>query len=153
MKYRIYSIERRTQNKICFVFKNLWFILKNLYNFVVNKSGKESKIIIFMEDVKKEEKKVEKLTKVELISKISEIVELSKNEVNVTINALVSIIISEMQIGHEITIPGLGTFTKHNRAERIATNPLTGQKIKIPSKNVPKFKPAKNLKDAVGLTQ
>ena len=97
--------------------------------------------------------KNEKLTKSELISKISELVEMSKNDVNLTINALVSIIISEMQIGHEITIPGLGTFSKKHKAERIATNPLTGQKIKIPSKNVPKFKPAKNLKEAVGLTQ
>lgn len=97
--------------------------------------------------------KNEKLTKSELITKISEIVELPKSDVNLTINALVSIIISEMQIGHEITIPGLGTFLKKHKAERIATNPLTGQKIKIPSKNVPKFKAAKNLKEAVGLTQ
>lgn len=97
--------------------------------------------------------KKEKLTKSQLVQKIAEIVELSKNDVNLTINTLVSIIISEMQIGHEITIPGLGTFIKKHKAERIATNPLTGQKIKIPGKNVPKFRPAKNLKEAVGLTQ
>lgn len=97
--------------------------------------------------------KKEKLTKSELITKIAEIVELPKHDVNLTINTLVSIIISEMQIGHEITIPGLGTFAKKHKAERIATNPMTGQKIKIPGKNVPKFKAAKNLKDAVGLTQ
>ena len=48
--------------------------------------------------------KNEKLTKSELIAKIAEIVELPKSDVNLTINALVSIIISEMQIGHEITI-------------------------------------------------
>ena len=97
--------------------------------------------------------KKEKLTKSELITKIADIVELPKNDVNLTINTLVSIIISEMQIGHEVTIPGLGTFVKKLKKERIATNPMTGQKIKIPGKNVPKFKPAKNLKEAVGLTQ
>ncbi len=97
--------------------------------------------------------KKEKLTKTELINKIAEIVELPKNDVNLTINSLVSIIISEMQIGHEITIPGLGTFVKKHKKERIATNPSTGQKIRIPGKNVPKFKPAKNLKEAVGLTE
>ncbi len=97
--------------------------------------------------------KKEKMTKSELISKIADIVELPKNDVNLTVNSLVSIIISEMQIGHEITIPGLGTFVKKHKKERIAKNPLTGQTIRIPGKNVPKFKPAKNLKDAVGLTQ
>lgn len=100
-----------------------------------------------------ETKKVEKLTKAELISKISDMVELSKNDVNTTINALIAIIIAEIQIGHEITIPGLGTFSKKHKAERIAINPLTKQKMRIPSKNVPKFKASKNLKDAVGLTQ
>lgn len=97
--------------------------------------------------------KKEKLTKSQLITKIAEIVELPKNDVNLTVNTLVSIIISEIQIDHEITIPGLGTFVKKHKKERIAKNPLTGQNIKIPAKNVPKFKPAKNLKEAVGLTQ
>lgn len=97
--------------------------------------------------------KKEKLTKSELINKIAEIVELPKNDINLTINTLVSVIIAEMQIDHEITIPGLGTFVKKHKKERIATNPMTGQKIKIPGKNVPKFKPSKNLKEAVGLTK
>ena len=94
-----------------------------------------------------------KLTKSELISKIAEIVELPKKDVDLTVNTLISIIISEMQIGHEITIPGLGTFVKKHKAERVAKNPLTGQRVLIPGKNVPKFKAAKNLKDAVGLTK
>ena len=97
--------------------------------------------------------KKEKLTQAELISKIADIVEIPKSDVKLTINTLVSIVISEMQVGHELTIPGLGTFVKKYKKERIATNLQTGQKIKIPGKNVPKFKPAKNLKEAVGLTQ
>lgn len=97
--------------------------------------------------------KKEKLTKSELITKIADIVELPKKDIDLTINTLVSVIIAEMQIDHEVTIPGLGTFVKKHKKERIATNPMTGQKIKIPGKNVPKFKPAKNLKEAVGLTK
>lgn len=97
--------------------------------------------------------KKEKLTKKEIISKIAEIVEVSNKDVELMINSLTSIIISELQIGHEITLPGLGTFTKKHKPERIGINPTTKQKIKIPGKNIPKFKPAKNLKDAVGLTE
>lgn len=97
--------------------------------------------------------KVEKLTKKEIISKIAEIVEITNQDVELTINTLVSIIVSELQIGHEITLPGLGTFSKQLRPEKIGINPSTKEKIKIPQKNVPKFKAAKNLKDAVGLTE
>lgn len=97
--------------------------------------------------------KIEKLTKKELVSKVAEIVEVSNKDAELMINALTSIIISELQIGHEITLPGLGTFVKHHKPERIGKNPSTGQTIKIPGKNVPKFKPSKNLKDAVGLTE
>ena len=96
--------------------------------------------------------KKEKLTKSEIISRIAEIVERPKSEITLTIDTLVSIIISEMQVGHEITISGLGTFLKKRQNERLTINPATKQKIKTPSKNVPKFKPSKNLKDAVGLT-
>lgn len=95
----------------------------------------------------------EKLTKKEIVTKIAEIAETTQQSAEIMINALTSIIISELQIGHEVTLPGIGTFAKKHRSERIGVNPATNQKIKIPGKNVPKFKPSKNLKDAVGLTK
>lgn len=95
----------------------------------------------------------EKLTKKEIIAKLAEMIDTSQQTAETMLNALTSLIISQLQIGREITLPGLGTFVKQHKPERIGINPTTKQKIKIPGKNVPKFKPAKNLKDAVGLTE
>lgn len=51
--------------------------------------------------------------------------------------------------GEKIQINGFGTFEVTKRAAREGHNPATGEKIKIPAKNVVKFKAGKALKDAV----
>lgn len=98
------------------------------------------------------EKKV-KLTKKEIVSKVAQFADITQNDAEIAINTLIAIIIAELQTGHEITLPGLGTFVKKRKPERIGVNPTTGERIQIPGKNVAKFRPAKNLKDAVGLTE
>ena len=105
-----------------------------------------------MSETTKKEKPV-KLTKKEIVTKVAEVAEIGQKDAEIAINTLISIIIAELQVGHEITLPGLGTFVKKRKTERVGINPTTGQKIQIPGKNVAKFRPAKNLKDAVGLTE
>ena len=95
----------------------------------------------------------EGLTKKELIEKLAEQLEDSKKNAELMINTLRSILISEVQVGHKFVLNGIGTFVKIQKPSRVAINPATGQKIQIPAKNVIKFKPAKNLKEAVGLTE
>ena len=107
----------------------------------------------YEDEIKTEKVKPIKLTKREIVAKVAEVTEINHRDAEVAINTLVSIIIAELQVGHEITLPGLGTFAKKRQKDRIGINPLTQQRITIPGKNVPKFKPAKNLKDAVGLTE
>jgi DNA-binding protein HU-beta len=43
----------------------------------------------------------------------------------------------------------LGIFSTKTRAARTARNPRTGETVNVPSMNVPKFRAAKALKDAV----
>ena len=45
-------------------------------------------------------------------------------------------------------LPGLGTFTAVKKNERTSRNPRTGEMLKVPAHNAPKFKAAKALKDA-----
>jgi len=49
----------------------------------------------------------------------------------------------------KVTLIGFGTFSVSNRAARDGRNPQTGETMKIPAKNVAKFKVGKNLDDAV----
>jgi DNA-binding protein HU-beta len=46
--------------------------------------------------------------------------------------------------------PGVGKFTVTKRAARVGRNPRTGAAIKIAARKVVTFKPAKELRDAIG---
>lgn len=49
----------------------------------------------------------------------------------------------------KVTLVGFGTFAKIKRKARTGRNPQTGEPIKIKAANVVKFKPGKNLREAV----
>lgn len=53
------------------------------------------------------------------------------------------------QAKNEITLPGIGKMVVVKRDAREGRNPSTGQKIKIPAKEVLKFRVAKACSDAV----
>lgn len=57
--------------------------------------------------------------------------------------------LSHKQAKKGFTIPGLGKLTVGKRKARKGRNPQTGAEIKIPAKNVVKFKVAKQAQDAV----
>jgi DNA-binding protein HU-beta len=58
-------------------------------------------------------------------------------------------IVGSLKKGEEVSIAGLGIFSVKSRAARDARNPRTGETVKVPAMNVPKFRAAKALKDAV----
>ena len=51
-----------------------------------------------------------------------------------------------LEEGGKVTIPGFGTFYTKQRASRVGTNPSTKDKIQIPARTFPFFRPGKNLK-------
>ncbi|MFZ5466618.1 MAG: HU family DNA-binding protein [Pseudomonadota bacterium] len=50
----------------------------------------------------------------------------------------------------ECRIPGVGTLKVTERAARTGRTPKTGEPVEIPAKRVLKFRPAKELKTAIG---
>jgi integration host factor subunit beta len=55
-------------------------------------------------------------------------------------------IIESLQGGDKVELRGFGSFRLRDRAPRIGRNPKTGEKVSVPSKRVPYFKPGKDLK-------
>lgn len=53
--------------------------------------------------------------------------------------------------GDDVAIPGFGTFSPAKRAARDGRNPMTGDKIKVPAKTVPKFSAGARFKAAVAV--
>jgi integration host factor subunit beta len=51
--------------------------------------------------------------------------------------------------GHRIEIRGFGSFALNRRPSREGRNPKSGEKVLVPEKFVPHFKPGKELRERV----
>ena len=58
-------------------------------------------------------------------------------------------ILDTLKSGKKVSLFDLGVLTVNSRAARVGRNPKTGEPLNIAATNVPGFKSAKSLKDAV----
>jgi len=89
------------------------------------------------------------MTKAELIAQVAKEAKITKAAAGQAIDSTTDTITKDLKKGGRITLPGFGTFSVANRKARTGRNPSTGEKIKIPARKTPKFKPGKALKQAV----
>lgn len=89
------------------------------------------------------------MNKNELISSIASETGLTKTDAAKAVDAFVSSISSELKSGGEVRLVGFGTFAVSKRSATTGRNPRTGQSIKIPARNQPKFRAGKVLVDSV----
>ncbi len=73
----------------------------------------------------------------------------TKVQAEEVVDALFDGIIETLKKGDEVSVAGFGIFSVKARAARMARNPKTGEQVKVVAKKVPKFRPAKALKDMV----
>ena len=73
----------------------------------------------------------------------------TKTQAEQAVDTVVDSIVNSLKKGDEVSIAGLGIFSVKQRAARTARNPRTGESIQVAAMKVPKFRPAKALKDAV----
>jgi len=73
----------------------------------------------------------------------------TKVQAEEVVDALFDGIIETLKKGDEVSVAGFGIFSVKARAARMARNPKTGEQVKVAAKKVPKFRPAKALKDMV----
>lgn len=83
------------------------------------------------------------MTKAEVISKISEQTGIDKADVQVTVEALFSVVKNSMADGENIYVRGFGSFINKKRAKKIARNISKNTAIVIDEHYVPSFKPSK----------
>ena len=87
------------------------------------------------------------MTKAELIDKVVQKADLTKKDAAGAVNAVLETIEETLKNGDSIALPGFGTFSVKERAERKGRNPQTGEEITIPAGKSAKFKAGKNLKN------
>lgn len=89
------------------------------------------------------------MSKKDLIDAVAKECELTKEKAGAVVDAALAHIRASLKEGQEVRIPDFGTFKVAARKAREGRNPATGQTIAIPASRVPKFTPAKGLKDAL----
>ena len=65
------------------------------------------------------------------------------------LNALMSVIHSELSSGGNVPLNRFGVFRVVDRVARMARNPKTGEAMKIEARKVPVFKAGSNLRNIV----
>ena len=91
------------------------------------------------------------MNKQELIGSVAEVTGLSRSDAVKAVEGVFDIISERLQRGDEVRLVGFGTFTVSKRKASTGRNPRTGEPMKIAASSQPKFKPGKNLKDAVNV--
>ena len=89
------------------------------------------------------------MTKAEIIARVATEAKITKTQAEKAVNAVTGTITKDLKKGGRITLTGFGTFSVAKLKARTGRNPRTGEKIKIPARKTPKFKPGKALKEAV----
>src|SRR6476661_2954931 len=92
------------------------------------------------------------MTKADLIEEVSRVVEMTRKESEVIVEAIFDSIVRSLRAGDKIEIRGFGSFRTRQRQPRVGRNPKTGTRVEVPSKRIPYFKPSKELKDLVNNT-
>ena len=79
-------------------------------------------------------------------------VPLTDKQTRAALSALLESVTDALKSGEKVILPGFGTFGVKMRPAREVYNPMTGEQIALPARNVPSFKAGKRLKDAVAGT-
>ena len=89
------------------------------------------------------------MTKADLIDEVSRLAELTRKDSEVIVETIFDSVVRSLRAGDKIEIRGFGSFRTRQRRGRIGRNPKTGEKVEVPAKKIPFFKPSKELKDFV----
>jgi integration host factor subunit beta len=89
------------------------------------------------------------MTKADLVEEVAKVTELTRKDSEVIVDTLFESVIKALKLGDKLEVRGFGSFRVRQRNARVGRNPKTGEKVEVPAKRVPYFKPSKELKDLI----
>ena len=89
------------------------------------------------------------MTKADLVEEVARVTELTRKDSEVIVDTLFESVIKALKAGDKLEVRGFGSFRVRQRNARVGRNPKTGEKVEVPAKRVPYFKPSKELKDLI----
>ena len=89
------------------------------------------------------------MTKADLVEEVARVSQLTKKHSEVIVNTVFQSIIEALNQDEKIELRGFGSFRIRHRRSRLGRNPKTGDRVAVPAKRIPYFKPGKELKDLI----
>ena len=90
------------------------------------------------------------MTRSELIAKLAaHYPQLVAKDAEAAVKAILDAMTASLVTGRRIEIRGFGSFDIRLRPARTGRNPMTGEKVLVPEKCVPHFKPGTELRERV----
>ena len=89
------------------------------------------------------------MTKADLVEEVIRVAVLSKKDAESVVNTVFGQIMDALKSDDKIELRGFGSFRVRRRRSRLGRNPKTGDRVDVPAKRIPYFKPSKELKDLV----
>lgn len=89
------------------------------------------------------------MTKAELVNQVAQTVNISRSEADTIVTEVLDSIVQSLREGGSVEFRGFGSFRIRTRPARKGRNPKSGETVEVPSKTIPFFKAAKQLRDAV----
>lgn len=88
------------------------------------------------------------MTRSELIERLAQRhPQLLATDVELAVKSLLEAMAASLKAGQRIEVRGFGSFLLNWRPPRIGRNPKTGERVEVPGKFVPHFKPGKELRE------
>jgi len=89
------------------------------------------------------------MTKADLVEEVIRVADLSKKDAENVVNTVFGQIMEALKSDDKIELRGFGSFRVRRRRSRLGRNPKTGDRVDVPSKRIPYFKPGKELRDLI----
>lgn len=90
------------------------------------------------------------MTRSELVERLqSRFPALTLKDVTAVVDVILDAVTETLAADDRVEIRGFGSFRINYRPPRVARNPKTGERVDVPAKVVPHFKPGKELRERV----
>jgi integration host factor subunit beta len=90
----------------------------------------------------------------ELVQKLcGDFPDLTQREVEGVVGAIFDSITDQLAKGGRVELRGFGAFSTRQRDARVGRNPRTGESVSVNAKRVPYFKPGKEMRERLNLSE
>lgn len=93
------------------------------------------------------------MTKADLVDEVTALGDLTRRDADAIVETIFQAMIEALRADDKIEIRGFGSFRSRQRKSRTGRNPKTGDRVEVPAKRVPYFKPSKELRDQVNAAE